>query len=143
MLQQEKIWNNFSTITLICSFRDQTQFVYWDTLPLELEKLTDFQSKNYKKFSFIPIYTREKTVSDCIVRGVKIRNTISREYFEKLITNGELKSILENSISTINSKIMLSGNPNMIKTTRDFLKTLGLRSSRRNNPGHIAVENYW
>ena len=51
MLQQENIWNNFSTITLVCSFRDQTQFVYWDTLPLELEKLTDFQSKNYKKFS--------------------------------------------------------------------------------------------
>ena len=120
MLQQEKIWENFSTITLICSFRDQTQFVYWDTLPLELEKLTDFQSKNYKKFSFIPIYTREKTISDCIVRGVKIRNTISPEYFEKLITNGELKSILENSISTINSKIMLSGNPNMIKTTEIF-----------------------
>ncbi len=143
MLQQEKIWKNFSTITLICSFRDQTQFVYCDTLPLELEKLTDFQSKNYKKFSFIPIYTREKTVSDCIVRGVKIRKTISREYFEKLITNGELKSVLENSISTINSKIMLSGNPDMIKTTRDFLKSLGLRSTRRNNPGHIAVENYW
>ena len=143
MLQQEKIWENFSRINLICSFRDQTQFVYQDTLPLEFEKLTDFQSENYTKFSFIPIYTREKTVSDCIVRGVKTRNTISREYFEKLITNGELKSILENSISTINSKIMLSGNPDMIKTTRDFLKSLGLRSTRRNNPGHIAVENYW
>ena len=37
MLQQEKIWENFSTITLICSFRDQTQFVYRDTLPLELK----------------------------------------------------------------------------------------------------------
>ena len=131
MLQEEKIWNSCSTITLICSFRDQTQFVYWDTLPLELEKLTDFQSKHYKKFSFIPIFTREKTVSDCIVRGVKIRNTISREYFEKLITNGELESILENSISTVNSKIMLSGNPYMIKTTRDFLKSLGLRQQTK------------
>ena len=143
MFQQEKIWENFSTITLICSFRDQTQFVYRDTLPLEFEKLTDFQSTNYQKFSFIPIYTREKVVSDCIVRGMKTTNTFSRGYFEKLITNGELNYILENSISDINSKVMLSGNPNMIKTTRNFLKTLGLRSSRRNDPGHIAVENYW
>mgnify|MGYP001157249292 CR=1 FL=1 len=143
MLQQEKIWENFATITLVCSFRDQTQFVYQDNLPLEFEKLTAFQSRNYKKFSFIPIYTREKTVSDCLVKGMKITNTFSRGYFEKLITNGELKFVLENSISTINSKIMLSGNPSMIKTTRDFLKNLGLRSSRRNDPGHIAVENYW
>ena len=143
MLQQERIWGDFSGITLICSFRDQTQFVYRDTLPLEFEKLTGFQSRNYKKFSFVPIYTREETVSDCIVRGMKKTNTFSRGHFEKLITNGELKFILKNSISSINSKVMLSGNPDMIKTTRDFLKTLGLRSSRRNDPGHIAVENYW
>ena len=123
MLQQERIWENFSKITLICSFRDQTQFVYQDILPLEFDKLTGFQSRNYKKFSFIPIYTREKTVSDCIVSGIKTTNTFSRGNFEKLITDGELKFILENSISTINSKIMLSGNPNMIKTTRNFLKT--------------------
>ena len=112
-------------------------------MPLEFERLTNFQSTNYQKISFIPIYTRETVVSDCIVRGIKTTNTFSRGYFEKLITNGELKFILENSISTINSKIMLSGNPKMIKTTRDFLKTLGLRSSRRDDPGHIAVENYW
>ena len=143
MLQQEKIWENFSRINLICSFRDQTQFVYQDTLPLEFEKLTSFQSRNYQKFSFIPIYTREKTVSDYIVKGIKRTNTFSGGYFEKLITNGELAFVLENSISISNSKIMLSGNPTMIKTTRDFLKTLGLWSSRRNNPGHIAVENYW
>ena len=87
MLQQEKIWDNFSTITLICSFRDQTQFVYRDNLPLEFKKLTGFQSRNYQKFSFIPIYTREKVVSDCIVRGMKTTNTFSRVYFEKLITN--------------------------------------------------------
>ena len=78
---------------------------------MELEKLTGFQRRNYKKFSFIPIFTRENTVSDCIVRGVKTRNTISRKYFEKLITNGELKSILENSISTINSKNYVIGQP--------------------------------
>ena len=143
MLQQEKIWENFSTVSLICSFKDQTQFVYGDTLPLKYEKLTSFQSKNYKKFSFVPIYTREKTVSDCIIRGMKTTKTFSKGYFKNLITNGELKFILENSISAINSKVMLSGNPNMIKTTREFLKTLGLRPSRRNNPGHIAVENYW
>ncbi|MDA9688992.1 ferredoxin--NADP reductase [Betaproteobacteria bacterium] len=143
MLQQERIWENFSSITLVCSFRDQTQFVYRDSLPLDNEKLTAFQNKNYKKFSFIPIYTREKTASDCIVKGMKITNTFSMGYFKTLISNGELTFILENSISTSNSKIMLSGNPTMIKTTRDFLKTLGLRSSRRNNPGHIAVENYW
>ena len=74
---------------------------------------------------------------------MKTRHNFSGRYFEKLITNGELKFVLENSISTINSKIMLSGNPYMIKTTRDFLKSLGLRPTRRNNPGHIAVENYW
>ena len=143
MLQQERIWRTFTRINLISSFKNQRQFVYQDTLPLEFKKLLGFQSKNYQKFSFIPIYTREKAVSDCIVGGTKVRNTFSEGYFEQLIATGELKFILDSGISTMNSKVMLSGNPNMIKTTREFLKTLGLRSSRRNNPGHIAVENYW
>ena len=56
MLQQERIWENFSRITLICSFRDQTQFVYRDTLPLEFKKLKVFRVeiiKNSHLYQFI------------------------------------------------------------------------------------------
>ena len=60
-----------------------------------------------------------------------------------MIKSGELNHILETSINAGCSKVMLSGNPDMIKITRNYLKTLGLDSSRRNNPGQIAVENYW
>ena len=140
---KKKIWEDFANIILISSFKDETQFVYEESLPLTFERLSSFQLENYHKFSFVPVFTRKKVVSECIVKGIKTDSVFSGAYFEEIISNGALNLILKNSISAKNSKVMLSGNPNMIKTTRNYLKTLDLRSSRRDSPGQIAVENYW
>ena len=41
------------------------------------------------------------------------------------------------------SRIMLCGNPEMVEDSRKLLTERGFRISRRGDPGHLAVENYW
>jgi len=41
------------------------------------------------------------------------------------------------------SRIMLCGNPEMVEDSRKILTGRGFRMSRRGDPGHLAVENYW
>ena len=41
------------------------------------------------------------------------------------------------------SRIMLCGNPEMVEDSRRILTERGYRVSRRGDPGHLAVENYW
>ena len=143
MLQQKRIWEDFKKIILISSFKDHSQFVYGNDLPIEADSLTDFQLKNYNKFSFIPIYTRKSVESSCIINGVEKKTIIAPNHFENMINTNNLNLLLKSSISPKNSKVMLSGNPDMIKKTRNYLKTIDLTSSRRNNLGQITVENYW
>jgi ferredoxin--NADP+ reductase len=38
---------------------------------------------------------------------------------------------------------MLCGNPEMVEDSRRILTERGFRLSRRGEPGHLAVENYW
>lgn len=60
-----------------------------------------------------------------------------------MLTDGELEEKVKCELSLTESKIMLCGNPQMIKDTRDILKNLGFKTSKRSSPGQIAVENYW
>ena len=41
------------------------------------------------------------------------------------------------------SRIMICGNPEMVDDIRHHLQNTGYRVSRRGEPGHMAVENYW
>ena len=60
-----------------------------------------------------------------------------------MLLDGELEEKIQCKLSIAESKIMLCGNPQMIKDTRNILKNLGFKTSKRNTPGQIAVENYW
>ena len=42
-----------------------------------------------------------------------------------------------------NTHVMICGNPEMVKDTTIELKNIGLKTHRRNSPGHITTENYW
>ena len=89
---------DFANIILISSFKDETQFVYEESLPLTFERLSSFQLENYHKFSFVPVFTRKKVVSECIVKGIKTDSVFSGAYFEEIISNGALNLILKNML---------------------------------------------
>ena len=66
-----------------------------------------------------------------------------RDRVTRLLANGVLETNLGVRLDRERSRIMLCGNPEMVEDSRKLLTGRGLRLSRRGEPGHLAVENYW
>ena len=61
----------------------------------------------------------------------------------RLLGNGVLEENIGIKLDHDRSRIMLCGNPEMVEDSRRILIDRGFRLSRRGEPGHLAVENYW
>ena len=66
-----------------------------------------------------------------------------RDRVTKLLANGVLEENVGIRLDHDRSRIMLCGNPEMVEDSRRILVERGYRLSRRGEPGHLAVENYW
>ena len=132
---------NFKTINLILSLCDAKNLNYYNDL-LDLGVLLK-HPKIKSRLTFLPIITQEITTLQGLIRGENITYNSSKERFTKMLLDGELEEKIQCKLSIMESKIMLCGNPQMIKDTRNILKNLGFKTSRRNTTGQIAVENYW
>jgi len=71
-----------------------------------------------------------------------VPNTL-RDRVTKLIASGVLEENIGLRLDQDRSRIMLCGNPEMVEDSRRILIDRGFRMSRRGDPGHLAVENYW
>lgn len=60
-----------------------------------------------------------------------------------LLRSGALESALGSAIDAEGSRVMLCGNPGMIKDARAWLRERGLEPGRRGMPGQLATEGYW
>jgi len=66
-----------------------------------------------------------------------------RDRVTKLLASGGLEENVGLRLDHDRSRIMLCGNPEMVEDSRGILTARGFRISRRGDPGHLAVENYW
>ena len=66
-----------------------------------------------------------------------------RDRVTKLLASGVLEENVGIKLDHDRSRIMLCGNPEMVEDSRRILTERGFRMSRRGEPGHLAVENYW
>lgn len=98
---------------------------------------------NQKLLTYLPIVTQQVTPLLGLINGKEIKYKSLKKRFTSMLVSGELEHLAECKLSVKMSKIMICGNPEMIKDTRNFLKPLGFVTSKRNTPGEIAVENYW
>lgn len=60
-----------------------------------------------------------------------------------LLEQGELERAAATRLSIEHSRVMICGNPAMIRSLRPLLETRGFRIGRRGNPGQMALEAYW
>lgn len=60
-----------------------------------------------------------------------------------LLAAGDLERSTGFSIGPIDSRVMLCGNPSMIREARALLGHRGLGPVRRDTPGHFIAENFW
>jgi ferredoxin--NADP+ reductase len=122
-------WETYENLILVHSVRHKTELAYE-------EAIRAFSEHEYfKEFSARLIYLQSVTREEA-------PNALSGR-ITNLIVNGELEQAAGIPLDHDRSRIMICGNPDMVDETRHLLIDRGFRLSRRGEPGHLAVENYW
>ena len=122
-------WESYDNLILVQSVRTQQELAYEDLIH-------GFdQSEYYAEFAHKLRYAR-------IVTREPVRGALT-ERVTKLLASGVLEQNVGLKLDHDRSRIMLCGNPEMVEDSRKLLVERGYRLSRRGEPGHLAVENYW
>jgi len=129
ILHDFETWEKYDNLILVQSVRTQAELAYE-----ELIQGFD-QSEYYAEFAHKLRYAR-------IVTREPVPGTL-RERVTRLLGNGVLEENIGIKLDHDRSRIMLCGNPEMVEDSRRILIDRGFRLSRRGEPGHLAVENYW
>ena len=122
-------WENYENLVLVQSVRTQAELAYEDLI--ESFDKSEYYAEFAHKLRYARIVTREP-----------VPNTL-RDRVTKLLASGVLEENLGIKLDHDRSRIMLCGNPEMVEDSRKILIDRGFRLSRRGEPGHLAVENYW
>lgn len=129
ILHEFATWERYDNLVLVQSVRTRDELAYEDLL-----RSFD-RSEYYAEFAHKLRYAR-------IVTREPVPGTL-RDRVTKLLASGVLEENLGLKLDHERSRIMLCGNPDMVEESRQILLGRGLRLSRRGEPGHLAVENYW
>ena len=122
-------WESYDNLILVQSVRTQQELAYEDLIQ-GFDK-TEYYAEFAHKLRYARIVTREP------VPGALT------ERVTKLLASGVLEQNVGLKLDHDRSRIMLCGNPEMVEDSRKLLVERGFRLSRRGEPGHLAVENYW
>ena len=129
ILHDFETWEHYDNLVLVQSVRTQQELAYEDLI-------RGFEGSEYygeyaHKLRYVRIVTREP------VPGT-LRDRVTR-----LLASGVLEENVGLRLDHDHSRIMLCGNPEMVDDSRKLLIDRGFKLSRRGDPGHLAVENYW
>lgn len=124
ILKTDEPWERFSRIVLVHSVRHVRELSYQHTLTEFLERYPD-------KFTMIQFVTREET--DFAMDG----------HIPEAIRNGALEQRVGLRLAPEQSQVMICGNPNMIRDTKEALSVLGMKKNLRRKPGQVTTEHYW
>ncbi len=122
-------WESYENLVLVQSVRTQSELAYEDLIR-GFEK-SEYYAQFAHKLRYARIVTREP-----------VPGTL-RDRVTKLLASGVLEENIGLRLDLDRSRIMLCGNPEMVEDSRHILTERGFRVSRRGDPGHLAVENYW
>lgn len=122
-------WESYENLVLVQSVRTQNELAYEDLI-------RGFESSEYyaefaHKLRYARIVTREP-----------VAGTLG-ERVTRLLASGVLEENVGLRLDPERSRVMLCGNPEMVEDSRRMLTERGYLMSRRAEPGHLAVENYW
>jgi len=129
ILHDFETWESYDNLILVQSVRTQQELAYEDLIK-GFEK-REYYAEHAHKLRYARIVTREP------VPGAL------RDRVTKLLASGVLEENVGLKLDHDRSRVMLCGNPEMVEDSRKILVERGYRLSRRGEPGHLAVENYW
>ncbi|MFD1009216.1 ferredoxin--NADP reductase [Oceanisphaera ostreae] len=123
MLAEGSCWQQFTNIVLVHGVRFADELGYRE----RIRELT----QDRLNFQYVPFVSREAAPD---VETGRITHAI---------TNGSLEQKANLTFSAEHSRVMLCGNPQMVRDTLNELKLKGLQKHLRRKPGQILMENYW
>ncbi|GAB3378116.1 ferredoxin--NADP reductase [Azotobacter armeniacus] len=129
ILRDPEVWQRFEHILLVHSVRTAGELAYREQIG-ELPARMQPQGAR-EQLRYLPLVTREE------VPGT-LQGRITA-----LLDSGELERAAGLALDPTYSRLMLCGNPQMIKDCRALLKARNLQLSLSRQPGQVAVENYW
>lgn len=129
ILRDTSVWQDFDRIVLVHSVRYQSELAYRQ----EIARLARdaVAAGTRASLRYIPVVTREA-----------LPGTLSAR-IPQLMEGGQLEWAAETALDKARSRVMVCGNPEMVKTLRAFLTTKGYEPSRRGALGQMAFEKYW
>lgn len=128
ILQDPDTWVRYRHVVLAHSVRTAAELAYRDSaLGLRGHPLVGDAAG---RLVYLPIVTREHTP-----------HAAAHQRIPALLASGELAERAGLALDPAHSRVMICGNPEMVRDTRNQLKSMGLSLSRRERPGHYAVEN--
>ncbi len=124
MLKTNEPWGRFSRIVLVHGVRRIHDLNYQHAI-------AEFERRDPNRFTMVPFVTREDA---SFAMGGHIPDAIK---------SGELEQRVGLKITPDLSQVMICGNPNMIRDTKEVLAGLGMQKNLRRSPGHVTTEHYW
>ena len=130
ILCDPEVWNRFEHIVLVCSVREAAELVYQNRLQ-QLYHHDVFGKMVQHKFRYVNSVTRQS------VAGTY------RQRITSLLEQSILERDLGLPIVPERSRVMICGNPFMVRDIRKLLQLRGLTMSRLAQPGNMVVEQFW
>lgn len=126
-------WEQYERLILVHSVRNANELAYRDTVESfrTHEVFGEELAADPHKLVYVPVVTREPHDGALQAR------------IPALLGSGALEARAGVKLDHQRSRIMICGNPKMVDDIRHHLQNGGYRVSRRGEPGHMAVENYW
>lgn len=123
MLAEGSCWQRFANIVLVHGVRLGDELGYRERI-LEL-------TQDKPNFHYVPFVSREQ-ISDAEPGRITAG-----------INNGRLEQRVGLEFSAEHSRVLICGNPQMVRDTLTELKLKGLQKHLRRKPGQVLMENYW
>lgn len=136
MLREGSAWRDYRHLILVHSVRQANELGYRDELLAHAA-----QPKGEARLIYVPVVTRPETGTLRAPATPGSEGLHTR--IPQLLAEGELERHVGVDLSPQASRLMLCGNPAMLRETRAVLAARGFASARRDRQGQIAVENYW
>jgi ferredoxin--NADP+ reductase len=130
ILYDVSLWQQYQKIILVHCARESKELAYQQLIN-EFANDPVYQDLVRDKLIYIRVLTREGLNADLYGR------------ITTLLINSQLEHAVNIQITKEQSRIMICGNPDMVKQTREILIDRGLAMSRKDNKANIVVENYW
>lgn len=127
MLRDPGPWQGFDRLVLVHSVREAAELVYRDEIAAEIARHADSRAR----CDYVPVVTRE-TIPGALSRRIP-----------QIIVDGSLGERLGLDLQPDRARVMVCGNPDLLRDMRALLTARGFRTSHRGMPGTMAFEKYW